>query len=282
MVTFSEAVDSCLLKNYCTISGRATRAEYWWFQLFIWGLTLWIISPDFFALEGNHAFIFLGGIFYILMIIPNFCCTIRRLHDTGHSGWWLVGLSLFSCIPVLGFFGVFYLIVLLCSKSDESSNDYGYITESEVEVVDTKQVSLKPNIKNEGLTTVKIEDKYGYIDINEKMVIEPRFDFAYDFSEGLAPVRIGTEEDGRWGYIDKTGNMVIEPQFLEVKGFSEGLAAVKTGERDKKNDKWGFIDKTGQFVIAPQFENTYHFANGVAVVKSEGNTWYIDKTGKRV
>ena len=64
--------------------------------------------------------------------------------------------------------------------------------------------------------------KYGFIDKNGKVVIEPQFDDTYPFSEGLAMV----EKDGKRGYIDKSGKVVIEPQFDEVGDFSEGLAGV--------------------------------------------------------
>ena len=63
------------------------------------------------------------------------------------------------------------------------------------------------------------------------IVINPQFDKAESFSEGLAAVRIG----GKEGFIDKTGHYVINPQFDSANSFSDGLAAVRVG------DKWGFI-----------------------------------------
>ena len=53
--------------------------------------------------------------------------------------------------------------------------------------------------------------------------IEPQFDEAWSFSEGLARVKIGS----KWGYIDRTGEMVIKPQFDYVQSFSKGLAMVQ-------------------------------------------------------
>ena len=70
---------------------------------------------------------------------------------------------------------------------------------------------------------VKMASKYGFIDKSGKVVIEPQFDNAEPFSEGLACV----EKDGKWGFIDKSGKMVIEPQFDGASDFSEGLAKVK-------------------------------------------------------
>ena len=65
--------------------------------------------------------------------------------------------------------------------------------------------------------------KYGFIDKNGKVVIEPQFDGADAFSEGLARVK----KDRKWGFIDKSGKVVIEPQFDWVSDFSEGLAKVR-------------------------------------------------------
>lgn len=80
------------------------------------------------------------------------------------------------------------------------------------------------------------EGKYGYLDQTCKTVINPQFDAAGSFSEGLADVKIS----GKWGYIDKTGKYVINPQFDDAWPFSEGLTKVKSGK------KWILIDKTGR------------------------------------
>ncbi|AFZ12463.1 S-layer domain-containing protein [Crinalium epipsammum PCC 9333] len=65
---------------------------------------------------------------------------------------------------------------------------------------------------------------YKYIPGMEFVVIQPQFDAADSFSEGMAQVKIGN----KWGYIDKTGKLVISPQFEEANAFSAGLALVKS------------------------------------------------------
>src|ERR1044072_864633 len=89
----------------------------------------------------------------------------------------------------------------------------------------------------EGLACVKIGDNWSYIDVAGRKVIEfkQKIDHAHDFSEGLAYITIG----GKTGYIDKTGTMVIEPRFDVAFDFSEGLASISI------SDRWGFIDRTG-------------------------------------
>ena len=62
-------------------------------------------------------------------------------------------------------------------------------------------------------------------------------------------MRIGDGTTGKWGFIDKTGSFVINPQFDFAWSFSDGLAAVRIG--DYETGKYGFIDKTGSFVINP-------------------------------
>ena len=64
---------------------------------------------------------------------------------------------------------------------------------------------------------------YGFIDKEGNWIVEPRFESAYSFSEGMAAVRL----DDNWGYIDSNGNMVIEPKYKDALGFSEGLAPVQ-------------------------------------------------------
>ncbi|MBU0569036.1 WG repeat-containing protein [bacterium] len=125
---------------------------------------------------------------------------------------------------------------------------------------------------SEGLAMVMIDGKCGYIDKSGKYVINPQFDFARSFSEGLAMVRL----DEKCGYIDKNGKYVINPQFDFAGSFSEGLARVEIGE------KWGYIDKSGKYVINPQFDLAWCFSEGLAGVEI-GEKWgYIDRSGKYV
>ena len=77
------------LKRYATFSGRAARAEYWWFYLatVIAGMIAGVID----GLVGNDEVAWLGGALNLLLIVPTIAATVRRLHDTDRSGWWLVG-----------------------------------------------------------------------------------------------------------------------------------------------------------------------------------------------
>jgi len=127
----------------------------------------------------------------------------------------------------------------------------------------------------EGLIYVKVNGKWGFMDENGKMVIEPQFDYASYFSEGLAAVGTGNFTP-KWGFIDKTGKYVIEPQFTDAHFFLDGMAVAA------KDEKYGFIDKEGNFVIEPQFKYAYHFSDGLAPVQADTKWGYIDKAGKFV
>ena len=121
--------------------------------------------------------------------------------------------------------------------------------------------------------------KYGYAaESGGAIAIEPEFDDALAFSEGLAAVRVGDADTGRWGYIDTQGRWVMEPQFAYASYFSEGLAAVAVD--DYFEGKLGYIDRTGKWVIPPTFEYASPFRRGKAHVKLDGEHGDVDRTGK--
>jgi WG containing repeat len=146
-----------------------------------------------------------------------------------------------------------------------------------------------------GLFVIIVNDKRGYIDRNGRIVIEPQFDGATSFSEGLAV--IATSENGyAEGYIDSTGVIVIRPQFDKATEFSEGLALVGFDQSKKEikignktyitrsshpSYRWGYIDRTGQYVASPFYPNALGFSEGLAAVcLPEGKWGYIDKSGR--
>lgn len=109
----------------------------------------------------------------------------------------------------------------------------------------------------------------GFIDSTGKFAIEPRFESARDFQQGLAAVKI----DGAWGFINIEGRGVIAPKFARVQDFHEGLAAVLV------NGKWGFIDKQGNAVVEARFEAVKPFSEQLAIAFHHGRPVYIDRTG---
>ena len=109
-MTFGESVSTCI-KKYFVFEGRASRSEYWWFQL--------IVSPSYFistVFENDIAYIFLGITLFTL--IPAISAGVRRLHDTNRSGFFL----LISFIP---FIGGLILLFFLIPEGTKGKNRFG-------------------------------------------------------------------------------------------------------------------------------------------------------------
>ncbi|MCF6319544.1 MAG: WG repeat-containing protein, partial [Proteobacteria bacterium] len=114
-------------------------------------------------------------------------------------------------------------------------------------------------------------DLCGFIDAKiwnaegrEVFIIEPRFENAGGFSEGLAAVRV----DGNYGYIDLSGQVAIRPQFTHAGLFDQGLAVAGTSE------KLGIIDNSGNYVVDPMFSQAVVFSNQVILAQSIENSEY--------
>lgn len=103
-----------VLKKYAVFSGRARRTEYWMFFLFniIIGFVLGFIE----GLFGGPGV--LGMIYSLAVLIPGIAVSVRRLHDTDRTGWWiLIGL-----IPVIG---AIVLLVFMVLDGTPGQNKYG-------------------------------------------------------------------------------------------------------------------------------------------------------------
>ncbi|WP_042460069.1 DUF805 domain-containing protein [Neobacillus dielmonensis] len=103
-----------VVKNYTGFSGRARRKEYWMFTLFnlLFAVVIGIIEGVFDLPQ------FLSALYTLAVLLPSIGVGIRRLHDSGKSGWWL----LISLIP---FVGSIVLLVFFCLDSEPNDNKYG-------------------------------------------------------------------------------------------------------------------------------------------------------------
>ena len=109
-MTFSDSVSTCL-KKYFVFEGRASRSEYWWFQL--------IVSPSYYIstfMQNELAYFFLGITLFTL--IPAISAGVRRLHDTNRSGFFL----LLSLIP---FIGGIILLFFFIAEGTKGKNKFG-------------------------------------------------------------------------------------------------------------------------------------------------------------
>ena len=88
---------------------------------------------------------------------------------------------------------------------------------------------------------------------------------AGEFGDGLAPVMSRNERgQRRWGYIDRDGNLAIDPIFADAKSFSNQRAFVKLD--DSPFGKWGIIDTEGKWVVPPTYDSITRFIDGNAIV----------------
>lgn len=109
-----------VLKNYAGFSGRARRQEYWFFVLFNFIITLVLIFVDAIigTLNPQTGLGVLSGLYSLAVFIPAFAVTVRRLHDTSRTGWWL----LIGFIPLIG---AIVLLVFMFLDSTSGTNEYG-------------------------------------------------------------------------------------------------------------------------------------------------------------
>jgi len=115
MNSFIEAYRDAVVTNYANFSGRVDVGRFWRFIAVNFVVTV-VIS----FLSSNF-----GVLFYLLaffygaaLIVPSIAAAVRRLHDTGKTGW----LALIGLIPI---FGTIVLIVLCVPQGDTEANEYG-------------------------------------------------------------------------------------------------------------------------------------------------------------
>lgn len=108
-----------VLKKYAVFQGRARRKEYWMFTLFSMLIYIGLMIIEGILGMGSEGGIGLLSLFYSLgVLLPSLAVTVRRLHDTGRSGWWL----LIGLIPLVG--GI-VLLVFMVLDGQPGSNQYG-------------------------------------------------------------------------------------------------------------------------------------------------------------
>ena len=109
-----------VLKNYAVFKGRAQRQEYWYFFLFniIISIALSMLDSALGNPGAGEGAGMIGTVYSLAILIPSIAVGVRRLHDTGRTGWWmLIGL-----IPLVG---VLVLLYFFVQDSQPEANEYG-------------------------------------------------------------------------------------------------------------------------------------------------------------
>jgi uncharacterized membrane protein YhaH (DUF805 family) len=108
-----------VLENYANFTGRARRAEFWWY--FLANVLISIVFNIIDAVLGlgmGAGLGVLGVIYSLAVLVPGLAVGVRRLHDTDKSGWWL----LLALIPIVG---IIVLIVFWATDGLPGTNQYG-------------------------------------------------------------------------------------------------------------------------------------------------------------
>ena len=123
-MSFTAAIKS-FWSNYATFKGRARRSEYWYIQLFLVLTNLAVAAIDLVLMNGDvDRFVANGGggivglVWILVTIVPALAVLVRRLHDTGKSGWWIL-------IGLVPFVGTIVLFVFSVLDSNAGANRYG-------------------------------------------------------------------------------------------------------------------------------------------------------------
>ncbi|QHT63069.1 DUF805 domain-containing protein [Paenibacillus lycopersici] len=103
-----------VLRNYVNFSGRARRTEYWMYVLFSFMASVLLAIAD--AMLGAGRL--LSMLYSLAVLLPSLAVVVRRLHDTGRSGWWYFIIL----IPIVG---AIVLLVFLLLDSEPGMNRYG-------------------------------------------------------------------------------------------------------------------------------------------------------------
>lgn len=138
LMTFKDAVKTCLFHKYATFSGRASRSEYWWFFLaYILGTlgfaVLFMVLNGMTGGFGNQSgisvlgglILLLGGIAMLGAILTSIAVTVRRFHDYNLSGWWvLAGLAL-GMLPLVGWLATLAMLIIAALRGTMGDNRFG-------------------------------------------------------------------------------------------------------------------------------------------------------------
>jgi len=127
---------------------------------------------------------------------------------------------------------------------------------------------------NNGIVPVKVDDLWGFLNTDGKLIIQPKYDKITEFYDDYA----WGERGGNSYIISRDGREtpVVDTSITEIKHFSEGIAPFYTA-----NKRSGFLDTKGQIAIPATFSTVGYFKGGYAWAKTtEGMIGYIDKTGK--
>ncbi|NJC33476.1 uncharacterized membrane protein YhaH (DUF805 family) [Sphingomonas jejuensis] len=119
------------LRRYADFKGRSGRREFWFFQLFIVVVLLaaqvamFTNDPGMSRSEASERFPVWAGYGLLPFLVPLFAVTVRRLHDLGWSGWWLIPLILAGAIPAIDTIAGLAWLIIMALPGSRRDNRFG-------------------------------------------------------------------------------------------------------------------------------------------------------------
>jgi len=161
-------------------------------------------------------------------------------------------------------------VIIISNK--ESSLDY----EAEKNFIEEVKLWFPEN--NTYLFCFEENGKYGYINAMGQVVIKPHYDFASDFSEGLAYVG----KSGNVSYIDCNDNIQFTANSDGAGDFCQGRAWLRYGSITRPGMKYSLIDRSGKTISYEKFDYVSDFSNGLAAITTNEKKGYINFAGDLV
>ena len=100
---------SIVFKKYAVFKGRASRSEFWWWQLFVMILVVVSAILEYFVIDNTYGIV--TSVVSLILFLPYMAVSVRRCHDSGHTGWWIL-------CPIAN-------IIMMFLPSEQADNKYG-------------------------------------------------------------------------------------------------------------------------------------------------------------
>ncbi len=126
------------------------------------------------------------------------------------------------------------------------------------------------NEMTEEFIGVKIDDRWGFVDVNGKLRISNQYENVGFYNEGLAPIKIL----GRWGYINKREDLVVQPRYDTVHHFQSGLCKVL------RKGKYGLINAQGNITVECEYDSLNRLNTGGFITCRENKKGLINEEGR--
>ncbi len=180
---------------------------------------------------------------------------------------------------------------------------YGIITKNGKILVKPQNNFQELYPLSEGYMGVKINDKYGFVDMNGALRIANRYEGIGDYKNGMAPIKLL----GKWGYIDKIERLIVQPYYDKAFNFSDGMAIVmknkkyglvsRTGKEELpllydtivktpskkymiyKDNQAGLVNEKGSMLISPKYDQITDLNNGYVIIERNGKFGLVTVQG---